>query len=280
VLLWGSLSDIADGKHRPVPQPAVRLAAGPLFLERSFRINEPDPTFPAPKYDTGQREAGFNLELDLYPLVFFMRGPLANVGVGFDFFRVVHGGIDQQQIGVDLRYRWNLLDYPASPTITGGLGYDRLSATVDWGMSMNRPMPDTIYDCLHLLMLFDLPLLTVMRHRSTVFFQLGAIGSVDYRYAASSGEVEDDAWYGDSETHGYGYAAGGYIRFFDFRLSASYVYQEYNYTFTEAGQRLDACKASAADCKRAAGGAEDSYSGVVVGISYNLSIGHRSESDR
>jgi hypothetical protein len=98
----------------------------------------------------------------------------------------------------------------------------------------------------------------------------GAHLRFDYRVVTGTGEIEDDAWYGVSSTGGLNFLVGGYFTWKGMVARLEYGYTRYFYSFDEAEKRLEDCKASAANCKRAAGGALDVLNSIMVNFGYGF----------
>jgi len=260
--------DRGEGGGRPDWRRALSIEIGPMWQVRDLEFSDPvKPKNPSGYKSRGEaEEVGFELGLQVYPLAFFQHGPLTGLGLTFDFSRQDErdGVALSQHFALGLRYRWNVLGRVTSPTLSAGLGYGRRIFKFD----QRYFPPDVAYDYIELTLLdADLPLLSVTRRkgRSTiVYFQVGLLTGFDYLGVASTGKIgtEDSGGYGSSSTHGLEFQVGGYLRFWDLRLSVVHRGTLVSFDFDNACYPISGCNAAA--------GAQDLYQTTALTLGYEL----------
>lgn len=261
--------------------PKVSATLGFGTWMRSLRINEPDDTFPAPKYDSGSAFAlGFGVRAR--PLAFLMDGFLASFYTRLGFLtmlglesrnkRTDNTGTEVEEVfGTSLwelrwelvGYDWNILDKLTSPHLEGGFGFGKMGFSISWPAgTTDRSMPDASYTYLLFCIGSHMPFIP----------HLGGHVRLDYRMVTGTGEIEDsENWYGPSSTGGINLLLGVDGNYKGFVASAEYSYTRYFYDFTEAEQRVQACNPTITEnCRKAAGGALDIYNALMLNIGYSF----------
>jgi hypothetical protein len=250
-------------------EKVLEISAGMMAMSRNFEIANPikpaDPTKHS-NYKSGP-VAAIQVEVALYPLIYFNRGPLANLGIVARYYRVL-GLRSQTEKMVEpvnttlhtfeggLRYRWNILDRATSPTLKAGVDFGRQGFKIhdDKGLI---PLPDVAYVYLKLALV----------HLEVPFYAsetvtVGGVGTFDYLLIFSAGDIErtDSRGYGRSSTGGIDVGLGlfGSYRGFFGRISG--FYRRIFYDFDNTCLNVTECLG--------AGGALDIYLGGAVSIGY------------
>jgi len=258
--------------ERPEWETVFELGVGVMAVNRKFDFNEP--IYPAKKDEHSNYRSGLvpalMIDAAIYPLAFFHRGPLANLGLVGRYYRVlglksqpplgepVHTTLHTFEMG--LRYRWNMLGRLTSPTLNAGVEFGRLGFVI-WDDETNFvPLPDIVNIYLKLALVgLEVPFYAKNNYR------IGAMGSFDYLLIFSSGEIEntDSAGYGRSSTGGIEIGLGMFGSYGGFFVKAGGFYRRIFYDFDNN------CYNTNLSCK-AAGGALDVYMGgsVLAGYAY------------
>jgi hypothetical protein len=126
----------------------------------------------------GQPVPGLRIDGEIYPAAPFVRNAAADFGIGFMFDMIwlkseMSGGAGklpttQMQWGVDLRWRWKLLDGQTSPVLKAALQFSQLSFKIDRGTTTGLNIPDVTYTSVAPMVGMNFPLGSKM-------FQLGAM---------------------------------------------------------------------------------------------------------
>jgi len=257
--------------------PRVEATLGLGIWKRSLQINDHDKRSGAePKYDSGTALAlavGFRAR----PIAFFTDGFAANFYSRLNFQTML--GLESRNTTKDasgaeviethgtklwelrwelLGYDWNVLSKPTSPHVEGGIGFGLMEFAIDWGESLQRPMPASSYKYFLISLGANMPFHSMV----------GGHFRFDYRVVSGTGEIEEDVWYGASSTGGLNLLVGLDGHYKGFIIRAEYEYTRYFYAFKEAADRVEACT-SAATCQRAAGGALDQLHGLMVNVGYS-----------
>ena len=238
-----------------------------MLLNREFDFNDPVKPKNPSNYRSGLVPAFF-AELAFYPLSYFHRGPLANLGIEGRYFRVLYlrsqmaGQLEPltttlHDIEVGLRYRWNILSSPTSPTIKAGLDFGRLGFKIHDDPSNPVPLPDIAYYYLKLALVG-----VVVPFYASSTFSIGASGYFDYLLIFSSGDIErtDSGGYGRSSTGGIEVNLGLWATYRGFFARINGFYRRIFYDFDNACYPISGCNA--------AGGALDIYKGGYLSIGY------------
>jgi hypothetical protein len=260
---------------RPFWERTIELSVGMMLLSRSFDFNDPV----QPKSPSNYRSppvAAILAEAAFYPVAWFGRGPLANLGIVGSYYRVLvlqsqlqgYGqpvGTTLHQFEVGLRYRWNILNRAISPTLKVGLNFGRLGFSIHWEEGMTTTtvtLPDIAYLYLKLALLgLDVPFYSTRR------FGIGASVTFDYLYVFSAGPIEatDSGGYGKSSTGGIDFSGGVYATFGGWFIRVSGFYRRFFFAFdNDCYQKKTGCNA--------AGGALDIYRGMWVLGGYAFSL--------
>ena len=256
---------------RPEWQKVIELSVGLMAVSRSFDFN--DPIYPRKTEDHSNYRSGLvpalMFDTAIYPLAYFHRGPLANLGIVGRYYRVL-GLKSQPPAGGEplrttlhtfeagLRYRWNIMGSIGSPTLNAGVEFGRLGFVI-WDDQTNFvPLPDIAYMYLKLALVgLEIPFYAANR------FCVGATGSFDYLLIFSSGEIEntDSSGYGRSSTGGIDVGLGLFASYRGFFAKINGFYRRIFYDFDNN------CYHSGLGCK-AAGGALDIYMGGTLLVGY------------
>jgi hypothetical protein len=206
--------------QRRARHAAAEVSVGATVVRRKLTFTSTDELTPS------QRPNGYNGSVvpsvtvngEVYPLAFGSpSGALSGLGVAFVFDRVIGlksrlGSTEytttQQKVGGGLRYRWNLGNKATQPTVKFIAGFNALSFEIDRGA-------DDI----------DLP------NFSYTYLDVGAAGRfpvgspmfaiyLDARYnqVFGSGEVTEQAFYGDGGARGFEGDGGLEVRLLDDKL--------------------------------------------------------------
>jgi hypothetical protein len=250
-------------------EKAIELSAGMMILARTFEFNDPVAPQQPNNYHSGLVPAAI-VEGSAYPLAFFGRGPLSNLGVTASYYRVLvlnsqpPGGGEGvsttlHQVEVGLRYRWNILDRALSPTLKVGASFGRLGFAIHWGTGANpSTLPDLAYLYLKLSLLgLDVPFYSSPR------FSIGATANFDYVHVFTAGDIEsvDIGGYGRSTTLGIDVSGGLYASLSGFFLRVSGFYRRIGLSFDQQ------CVQQQTGCNQA-GGALDVYRGMTAQVGY------------
>ncbi len=251
---------------RPPWEKIFEVSLGIMLLNREFDFNDPVKPKNPSNYRSGLVPA-FLAEFAFYPLSYFHRGPLANLGIEGRYFRVLYlrsqmaGQLEPlsttlHDIEFGLRYRWNILGRPTSPTIKAGLDFGRLGFKIHDDPSNPVPLPDIAYYYL------KLALVGVVVPFYAGSFSIGASGNFDYLLIFSSGDIErtDSGGYGRSSTGGIEVNMGLWASYRGFFARINGFYRRIFYDFDNACYPISGCNA--------AGGALDIYKGGYLTIGY------------
>ena len=252
---------------RPPWEKIVEVSLGIMLLNREFDFNDPVKPKNPSNYRSGLVPA-FLGEFAFYPLSYFHRGPLANLGIEGRYFRVLYlrsqmaGQLEPltttlHDVEFGLRYRWNILSSPTSPTIKAGLDFGRLGFKIHDEASNPVPLPDIAYYYLKLALVG-----VVVPFYASSTFSIGASGNFDYLLIFSSGDIErtDSGGYGRSSTGGIEVNLGLWASYRGFFARVNGFYRRIFYDFDNACYPISGCNA--------AGGALDIYKGGYLSIGY------------
>ncbi len=253
--------------RRPPWEKIFEVSLGLMLLNREFDFNDPVKPKNPSNYRSGLVPA-FLAEFAFYPLSFFHRGPLANLGIEAKYFRVLYlrsqmaGQLEPlsttlHDVEIGLRYRWNILGRATSPTIKAGLDFGRLGFKIHDDPSNPVPLPDIAYYYLKLALVG----VSVPFYAGTSF-SIGASGNFDYLLIFSSGDIErtDSGGYGRSSTGGIDVNLGLWASYRGFFARINGFYRRIFYDFDNACYPISGCNA--------AGGALDIYKGGYLTIGY------------
>lgn len=206
--------------HRRARHAAAEVSVGATVVRRKLSFTSTDELSPSqrPNGYNGSAVPSVTVNGEVYPLAFSSpSGALSGLGVGFVFDRVIGlksrlGDTEytttQQKIGGGLRYRWNLGNKATNPTVKFIAGFNALTFEIDRGA-------DDI----------DLP------NFSYTYLDVGAAGRfpvgspmfalyLDARYnqVFGSGEVTEQAYYGDGGARGFEGDGGLEVRLLEDKL--------------------------------------------------------------
>jgi hypothetical protein len=269
----GSDAGVAQSAgERPAWEKLFSASVGLMVLSKRFDINDPqDPREPEkhPYYRSGATVA-LRVEAELYPVAFFHRGPLANLGLVARWWRVLK--LDSQSPETaepirttlhayegGLRYRWNILDRLLSPTLKAGVEIGRHGFVI-WDTDADGiALPDVGYVYLKLALVgLDVPFY------KTGDYLFGASASFDYLLIFTSGDIErtDTIGYGRSNTGGIDAGLGLFGSYGNLFARIEGFYRRIFYDFDMTCRQNDTLP-----CK-SAGGALDIYMGGSLQLGY------------
>jgi hypothetical protein len=260
---------LKKSEERPIWEKIAELGVGLMFIKRKFDFNDPVEHKP-PNYNSPMVPA-FQIDAAIYPLSYFRRGPLANLGVVGRFYRVFYmkslvqnlsSASDPlrttlQDFQLGLRYRWNILGRRTSLTIKPGVDFGRLSFIIWDDIAHPVSLPDVTYYYLQLALVgLEMPFYT----SGSGFFTFGGTANFSYQLIFSAGEIErtDGAGYGHSSTGGIDVNGGIYTTLGNFFIKANGFYRRIFFSFDQSCGSV---------CKLA-GGALDIYAGLVISGGY------------
>jgi hypothetical protein len=261
---------VSKGTEERQPWEKIFEASfGMMAMTRTFDIHNPiKPANPEghSNYRSGVVPA-IVLEGAVYPLSYFNRGPLANLGLVGRYYRVL--GLKSQQaqmvepanttlhvVEVGMRYRWNILSRLSSPTLKAGVDFGRLGFKIH-DESGKIKLPNVAYVYLKLALVgLEVPFYAKRD------FVIGGMASFDYLLIFSSGDIErtDSRSYGRSSTGGIDAGAGLYGSYAGFFVKLTGFYRRIFYDFDNTCLGVTDCLG--------AGGALDVYLGGSVHAGY------------
>ena len=252
---------------RPPWERIVEVSLGFMLVNRKFDFNEPVKPKSPSNYRSGVVPA-FLLDAAIYPLAYFHRGPLANLGLEGRYWRVIYLRSQMKDnaeplsttlhdIEIGLRYRWNILGRASSPTIKAGVDYGRLGFKIHDDPATPVPLPDIAYNYLKLALVG----VSVPFYASDSF-SIGASGNFDYLLIFSAGDIErtDSGGYGRSSTGGIDVNVGLWASYRGFFARINGFYRRIFFDFDNACYPISGCNA--------AGGALDLYTGGYLSAGY------------
>jgi hypothetical protein len=249
---------------RPEWEKIIEISVGVMMLSRSFDFHDPvEPVAPS-NYSSGLVPA-LIFGGETYPLAYFVRGPLANLGIVGHYYRVpvlrsqLQGYVEPvettlHELEIGLRYRWNFMGSIGSPTLKAGLSFGRLGFVIHWDPALYQvPLPNIVYVYLKFATALDVPFF------ANKTWSVGATGSFDYLYVFSAGDIErtDTSGYGRSNTQGIEIGGGLYASYRGFFLRMTGFYRRIFYAFDNQ------CYNDSTGC-HTAGGALDIYQGATI----------------
>jgi hypothetical protein len=225
-------------------------------------------------YSSSVPVAGAYIHGELYPFAFgAKRGFLSNFGLAFGLERSIilksrltvddgMGGTEelsfdttQQRWGIGARYRLRFGSGQTAPVLKLGLGYNRLSFEIDHGMT-DIDLPNVAYEYVDLIGTFKLPFSR----------KLALIAEAAWMVMLSTGQISEDAYYGDGSVVGLVGDAGVDIGFSDrLHLRGGVRYQRIAYDFDGTG--VDSTDRDG-DPDQDVGGALDQYFGFYATLGY------------
>lgn len=264
-------AQVSKGTEERQPWEKIfELSFGMMAMTRTFDIHNPiKPANPEghSNYRSGVVPA-IVLDGAVYPLSYFNRGPLANLGLVVHYYRVL--GLKSQQaqmvepadttlhvVEVGMRYRWNILSRLSSPTLKAGVDFGRLGFKIH-DESGKIKLPNVAYVYLKLALVgLEVPFYTKRD------FMIGGMASFDYLLIFSSGDIErtDSRSYGRSSTGGIDAGAGLYGSYAGFFVKLTGFYRRIFYDFDNTCLGVTDCLG--------AGGALDVYLGGSVSAGYS-----------
>ncbi len=259
-----------DVRKRRSWETIAELMVGGMILSRSFDFYDPRIPAAPSNYRSGFVPA-LLLEGAVYPAAIWSRGPLANIGIVAEYWRVL--ALKSQLPGyteplattlhdlrLGLRYRWNLLDKKTSLVMKMGLSYGRMGFVIHWAADQSlAPLPNIIYDYLDIAVVhLKLPFYTQQS------FAFGGLASFDYLLIFSAGDIErtDSSGYGKSFIGGLDFGGGIYAEYSDFTFKVAGFYKHLFFDFDNQ------CYKTGTGCK-VAGGALDRYLGFSLAVGYS-----------
>ena len=252
---------------RPPWEKIFEISVGIMLLNREFDFNDPIHPLTPSNYRSGLVPA-LLAEGAIYPLSYFHRGPLANLGIVARYFRVIYlrsqmpGQVEPldttlHDFEIGLRYRWNILGKATSPTLKAGLEFGRLGFNIHDDPSKPVPLPDVAYLYLKLALVG----VSVPFYAGSSF-SIGASGNFDYLLIFSSGDIErtEKGSYGRSSTGGIDINVGLWASYKGFFARLNGFYRRIFFDFDNACYPISGCYA--------AGGALDVYKGGYLSMGY------------
>ena len=265
----------APGEQRSLPVSSTRPAwrtqleasVGLNVMLRTFEFSDPlDPQNPA-NYVSDTLPA-INLGAQIYPLA-SLGGPLADVGITFDYYRALHLRADlpshkelldttMQKLEVGLQFRWNVLASSSGPTLLSGLGYGWQEFTIHDSSDNPIMLPDLAYQYLWLMIIgAHVPFV------ASSGFSFGATVRLDYLVMLDAGDMEltDSGGYGTASMGGIEARAGLFFGYKWFEARATFFYRRIWFDFDNSCYGITGCKA--------AGGALDEYTGLLLNFGFS-----------
>jgi len=193
---------------------AIDLTAGLSVVSRSLSFSfDPGPTTPQ-GYD-GALVPGVYVDAEIYPMALVndkATGVTRHIGVSLVFDKVllikskpVNQDVDlptsQTRYGAGLVYRWNFGDSPTSPTLKLGVGYNKLSFTIDESAAPEAmvDLPDVSYSYID----------PSVGLRFPVTEKIAATGEARYLVVTAAGPIAEADAYGAGGASGFGFDLGG-----------------------------------------------------------------------
>lgn len=250
-------------------QTHLEASVGFSLMERAFDFSDPVVPQNPSSYRSGLVPT-LDLGARLYPLA-SLGGPLANIGLTFDYFRALDLESSMpsqveplettlQGLQVGLQYRWNVHGRPSSPTLTAGLGYGYHEFTVHDEESNPIPLPDITYNYLWIRIIgARVPFIA----RPARGLRFGATAGFEYLAILDAGEItfNDSGGYGDASVAGLDVRIGLFVGYRWFEAAATFFYRRIWFDFDSTCYGSTGCGL--------AGGALDEYSGVQLSFSFS-----------